>query len=407
MSAARYTARGGDEVEARIGALVGRVRDAIRVALDPRAYRAVLLIGGYGRGEGGVATTNGREVPHNNLDLLVITRGRRGLDRLKARIDAALDPIAREEGVGLDSGCVAESVLRRAPPHVMWHDAYFGHRVLLGDPGLMRSLRHLGEGRIPSVDVRDLLVNRGTLLVLNDALFERPSLEADARRAIVRHGAKAIIGYGDALLYTRGAYHWSYVEKQRRMRAQGDVPESFRRLYDDAMEFRFRPAYERFVESDLGGWVSATKAALEPVHLAFEAARLGRPGLTWDEHAALAFRRTAAEGWDHFRTAARKASLLPRSGPAPRALSPLARLGFRCATMRDRISVAFPSVAYPWGSSAMGDSTRSDVLRAILGAAGTGPPEVRRRAYLRLWGAYGDPNFAQVARAHGIDLQPS
>jgi hypothetical protein len=79
MSMTRYTARGGAEVEARIRVLIGEVGEAVTAAVEPRHLRALLLIGGYGRGEGGVEVREGVEHPHNNLDFLLVTRGvRRG-----------------------------------------------------------------------------------------------------------------------------------------------------------------------------------------------------------------------------------------------------------------------------------------------------------------------------------------
>ena len=68
----RFTARGGPEVEARIRGAVSEAADVMRAVLRPEEYRAVVLLGGYGRGEGGVELRDGEERPHNNLDFLVI-----------------------------------------------------------------------------------------------------------------------------------------------------------------------------------------------------------------------------------------------------------------------------------------------------------------------------------------------
>jgi hypothetical protein len=99
------------------------------------------------------------------------------------------------------------------------------------------------------------MVNCGTLLLINDLLLEDEVSSLERRRTIIRHVMKGIIGYGDALFYVLGAYHWSYQERQRRMRKQVSVPESFRHLYDEAMEFRFQPSYVKYLEHDFpDGW---------------------------------------------------------------------------------------------------------------------------------------------------------
>src|SRR5690606_3500364 len=120
------------------------------------------------------------------------------------------------------------------PCLVMWFDMRFGHKVLLGDPSFARGLDRFRLSRIEPADVRNLLVNRGTLLVINDLLFDGPGGNDEAaRRTALKHAMKAVIGYGDALLYFLGEYDHSYVEKQRRMRIRRDVPAAFRDLYDE------------------------------------------------------------------------------------------------------------------------------------------------------------------------------
>src|SRR4030095_384452 len=90
----RFTARGGDEAEGYICTLVHEVVEVLSFTLDPSSYRAVVMIGGYGKGEGGVESTPQGERPHNNLDLLVITRARSiRSTALKAQLDRALLPL--------------------------------------------------------------------------------------------------------------------------------------------------------------------------------------------------------------------------------------------------------------------------------------------------------------------------
>jgi len=396
----RFTARAGPQLEARITKWMQDAADRMEAVLAPREYRAVVLLGGYGRGEGGVERRGGEEFPHNNFDMLVLaTVHRRRFAGLKARVQEALAPLAAECGIGLDAGVVSYARLLRSPCLVMWYDMRHGHKTLLGDPRALSSLERFRRDRIVPDDVRNLLVNRGTLLVINDALREQGGRVEDLRRTLVRHAVKAIIGYGDALLFFLGDYHWSYREKQKRMREQEGVAPSFRKLYDAAMEFRFEPDYARFPGGDLEPWLDRLHEELEPVHLLCESLRLRRPGLHWEDYPEAAFRAVLAEGLRRPRRLARGAKGLLSGRNGLPSGTRRARLGLRLSRVPDRLGILFPVVAYDLAVPAL-----RQLARREFAAAGEDLPALRR-AYLRTWGVHGDVNFATVVRKLGISLE--
>lgn len=397
MPEARFTADGGPEVEARIAAILDEAAQAVSRVVSSGRMHALVLMGGYGRGEGGVETRDGIERPHNNLDLLLITRGRAPA-ALKARLDEALAPVADRHGIGLDIGVIADRALARAPCLVMWYDLRFGHRTLLGDQDFVPSLDRFRADRIVRSDVRDLLVNRGTLLVINDAMMAQGTLDPAQRRAVVRHAMKAIIGYGDAWLFFHGDYHWSYRERLRRMAARTDAKETLRSLYERAMAFRFRPDHAAFEGQDLPAWMAEIRAVLDPIHLEVEALRLARPGLTWDDHPRVSLFAALRSGLLDPRSLARTLRALRLD--AVRAPSPWTLgLAWRLAPPRERLAVLFPAVAYGLDVPAC-----RNLARVILGSDPVADPDGSRLAFLRWWGRHGDPNFAAAARRLGLRL---
>jgi hypothetical protein len=400
MTGERFTLRGSPAVERSIGELVKQAGAVIGQRVAPGELHTLALIGGYGRGEGGVDRGGGRERPHNNLDLMLVVR-RTPPAGLKAELDRALEPLRTEHQVGIDLGLVTVSTLRRAPCRVMWYDVRHGHKTVLGDAAFLPSLERFRAETILPEDVRDLLINRGTLLVINELLLARGELDAESRRALIRHTVKAIIGYGDALLFFRGAYHWSYVEKRRRMASRTDVPEAFRRLYEEASAFRFEPDYAGFAERNLRAWMSETREQLAAVHLTCESARLGVPTLGWADHAERALRHALLEGGLDARAWLHKLRAGWRFNPAvPPELGRRARLGLRLGGARGLMAAVFAFVAY--GAPGAG----RELARRTLGAASSASIDLQR-AYLRFWGAFGDPNFAHTARKLGLTLEDS
>lgn len=396
----RFTRYGSPEVEERITALVTEAAEACSAALDPATYRAVVLIGGYGRGEGGVEATPGGERPHNNLDFLLIARSGAGDPQaLKRKADEALKPLSEAHGIGLDAGVVTDGALAVSPCLVMWHDMRFGHKTLLGDADYVPSLTRFTPGAIVAYDVRNLLVNRGTLLVINDYLLRRRAPTDADRRVMVKHAVKAIIGYGDALLFFRRAYHWSYAEKQRRMQTRTDVAPDFRALYDEAVEFRFRPNYAAYLSRDPVAWMRELRRALAPVHLECEALRLGAEGLTWATYPRRALAHEAFDRVDTLRQIARKVvNVLKRETPV-QGLPFDAALGALTAGMAGAMPILFPVIAYD-----LEDGAYRSTAWSMLSAASTAADDLRA-AYLGAWGRYGDVNFGLALERLGLAME--
>ena len=397
----RFTARGGDEVEAAVRGLVVRIAEKAGGILADGRFRALVMLGGYGRGEGGVEEADGGERPHNNLDFLLITQGlgTEAMARLKEELDAQLVPMGHAEGIGIDLGVIDADKLRRSPCLVMWYDMRFGHKTILGDPDFVPSLKRFDLGQVLDWDVRNLMVNRGTLFLFNDLLLDHGGLDLERRRLIVKHAVKGVIGYGDALLFFLGDYDWSYAEKQRRMQARDDVPAAFRRLYDEAVEFRFRPRYADYLARDPAEWMAELRGDLPAVHLRCESLRLGVPGLDWETYPKTAFTKAFAEGGLAPRALAKKGLNFLRGPGAPAGLGGMAALGFRCGGEHGLFPLVFPAIAY-----GLEDSAYRELAREALGAASTDLPDLRR-AYMRLWGRVSDINFPTVLRKLGMSLE--
>ena len=403
----RFTARGGQEIEARLLDVVRHGGEIARASLPEGSWRALVLMGGYGRGEGGVEVIDGVERPHNNLDFLLITTGRwvSDTESLRRDLNEALRPLAEEAGIGIDAGAISDRALERAPCRVMWYDVRFGHQTILGDPAWLPSLSRFTAERVLASDIRDLVVNRGTLLVINDAVVALEHPPAGVWKALVRHSVKAILGYGDALLYWRGVYHWSYAERQRRMAARRDVGAAFRTLYDWAMEFRFRPDYGGWEGRDLPAWLDEVRQAVEPVHLQVEGRRCGVEGLTWGQYPRAALGRGLRDGLSHPREAARRVKALLNNrgrfftqGVGGTAVRSALRIQLTLTPARDLLGIVFPVIAYDLDEPG---------FRALARAAVQGPedPNGLRLAFLRAWGVHGDPNFAAAARKLGLSFE--
>lgn len=402
----RYTLNGDQAVEAAIHRLVVDVAHVFRRLVPADLLKSLVVIGGYGRGEGGVEVRDGIAAPHNNIDFLLLTTRELSpteQERLQKKIDSDIDPLRSYHGIGIDTSIVPVRKLESSPCLVIWYDMRHGHKPILGDLDYVRNLKQFSLENIEPWNVRDLLVNRGTLLVINRFLLNAAEIVGGSsieriRRTVIKHGIKAIIGYGDALLFFQGKYDWSYAEKQRRMREFALASPSFKELYEGAMEFRFAPNYRKYLALDLQSWNERLLATLEPIHLEVESLRLSKRLSDWNDYHRLALAQEVWKDWHKPRELAKRMLNLARHHNEADGLPWDLRWHAAMAGRRRWIGMTFPAVAYQKASLGY-----QAFCQSLLKAKSLESSELNK-AFLKTWGELGDSNFHHMLKQHGIEL---
>ena len=199
-----------------------RVCREVRSVLPQRDLVALVLGGGYGRGEGGVWKTDGGDQPYNDLEFYVFMRGNCLLQDRKYQ--GALRDLGTRlsHGAGLHLEFKVHSIekVRKSPVSMFSYDLVAGHRLLFGDESLFDHCeRHLDATRIPLSEATRLLFNRCSGLLLAWEMLRRKTFTAQEADFIGRNLAKAQLALGDALLTVYGQYDWSAPERHRRLAA--------------------------------------------------------------------------------------------------------------------------------------------------------------------------------------------
>src|ERR1700733_12464238 len=73
----RFTIDGSPDLEDRLERICDRVRCEATAQIATKDLAAIVLGGGYGRGEGGVLKTEAGDQPYNDLEFYVFVRGDR------------------------------------------------------------------------------------------------------------------------------------------------------------------------------------------------------------------------------------------------------------------------------------------------------------------------------------------
>ncbi|MFO7895650.1 MAG: hypothetical protein R6U84_01775 [Candidatus Cloacimonadales bacterium] len=395
----KFTVRGTEKVEQLIRDMVAEIATTIIEDLPESDYEALIMLGGYGRGEGGVVIEAGMEKPHNNFDFILLSNNQSESenDRIKKALMLKLEAKSKKLNIGIDLSVISARKLQSAACRIIWYDMRFGHKTIYGNADFVPALRHFSLDKIPAWDARNLLVNRGTLMIINDLILEKAQLDEKLKRLIVKHIIKAIIGYGDTLLFFLDDYSWSYLQKQQKMQQRSDVNEKFKAIYDEAMNFRFQPDYPKYLAKDLGAWTEELREHFQEIFLLCESKRLQQQSIIWSQYPSKAFQHAWGEQFWQAKPFAKKIYHLLKTQKTLKSGNFKAKLGFKSLGEAGVLPILFPLFAYKLSEPKFKEIAQ-DFLDSPADFAAL------RRAYLRYWGKYGDLNFVNTLKKYKIAL---
>jgi hypothetical protein len=365
----RLTLSGGAHVERILQDLVRKAAKVVLASVPAANLKALVLGGSCGRGEGGIRVEHVVERASSSLDFVLFTTGLKGPARthLASKISAGLQSLRRRSGLVIDLRVADARRVERDRARLLWYEVRDGHKLLAGDPAFLESLTRFTVENVDARDLADLVVNRGALLVMNDLITAQGPLTPERREAVVANTVKAVIGYGDALLFSRGRYHASYVERRRRMadRSNHATPE-FKALYEAAMHHRFTgdpKDAERLLTAVETGRL---RQVLRDLHLEIERRRLGARRLTFDDYIRPALEHELDDLKSSLRKLAKGALILIRGGFGRGGGSPYSlQVALHASGEKGAPRALFPLIAY----GGDGDTESGDALvaRRLLG----------------------------------------
>ncbi|PTX90842.1 hypothetical protein [Opitutus sp. ER46] len=245
----RFTRDGSPALEAHLARTCDRIAAGLRGLLPAAKLEAILLGGGYGRGEGGVWHSPEGDRPYNDLEFYVCLRGNRHFNqwRYGRAVHVLGEILTPQAGIEVEFHLTSLRALTEGPVSMFSYDLMQGHRWLVGDESLLHGCdHHRDAAAIPTAEATRLLMNRCSgLLLAQERMARRIFTPADAD-FVARNIAKAQLGVGDAVLAALGQYHWSVSERHRRLLALdgADLPTwltDLQRHHARGLEFKLHP----------------------------------------------------------------------------------------------------------------------------------------------------------------------
>jgi hypothetical protein len=213
---------GDDALERHLDHTCAGIVRGILGLIPAHSLQAVILGGGYGRGEGGVLRGSVGDRPYNDLEFYVAIKGNRHVNefRYHRRLDVLGEILTHLADAEVEFKITSLEEMEAKPVSMFSYDLAAGHRLLWSrgptDVILGWDL-HLNAENIPQAEATRLLMNRCSGLLFARIQLEMDSFTASSADFVRRNIAKAQLACGDALLTAHGRYHWSCRERHRRL----------------------------------------------------------------------------------------------------------------------------------------------------------------------------------------------
>lgn len=213
----RFTLDGSDALENHLAETCKRVLTGVHNLVTPNKLEALVLGGGYGRGQGGVLRTVSGDAQYNDLEFYVFMSGMRILNerRFWRDLNSLGERLSSEAGLHVEFKIDSLPRLRRSAITMFSYDLLLGHRIIFGGEQVFTGCdHHCCAENIPLSEATRLLFNRCTGLLLAKELLRKPALTQEDADFIGRNLAKAQLALGDAVLTAYGQYNWNCLERR-------------------------------------------------------------------------------------------------------------------------------------------------------------------------------------------------
>lgn len=173
---------------------------------------AIILTGGYGRGEGSwFLDANSVWQPYNDYDLVIVTAdGISDQNRLWHENNLASLLQIRF----IDILQISKSELQKLPNNIKNYDLKYASKVIYGCPSILDNIPSFDASNFSLRDVETLYFTRlFTLFGSFSSSAMTEGVDVENSRFFRNQMAKAILAVVDALLVETGAYHWSYTKR--------------------------------------------------------------------------------------------------------------------------------------------------------------------------------------------------
>lgn len=272
-----YSLLNNAQLDERISNDLDEICECLKAQPEFDDVISIILVGGYGRGEGTALFKEKSVGPYNDYDLVLVTTSSWNPFKIKKfkRVLSDLSiGLEQKLGIAVDLMPITVNDLSHAKPTLFNTEMRLGHKVLYGPPQSLFTMPELKLPSLPKEEGLRLLLNRAMLLILIEG-------DLDNRDRRLRYIHKNHLALGDALLILNSQNRLHYSEKADLVDQliQESVPEEFAEVskwYRQAIDFKIYGKLESYQRLNTMQMYEQLRKMLPPFILWFESKRLNK-----------------------------------------------------------------------------------------------------------------------------------
>lgn len=225
---------------------------------------SLILVGGFGRGEGSVLIENSVPKPVNDYDIVLITKAEISSNTLK---QTSKDIATKIDIRLIDLIPIKKAELSKLPYTMFNYDLKYGGYVFQGNPDVLAEIPEMDPAKMPLIEGKILLFNRLICLLecYSEDFIQRVPTDEE-KFFLVNQCGKAILACCDALLLLKGKYHHRYQEKNKRFAEEYATEPEIVELVQRATDFKLKP--RKNIDLDIvHHWFKIKKAYMDILFL--------------------------------------------------------------------------------------------------------------------------------------------
>ncbi len=236
-----YTVHHDEAIDTRIASDVSMIRERL-LAMFPQ-IEAIVLVGGFGRGEGSVLVEeDGNITPINDYDLVIISS-----NPLSSEVVSRIrKELATELGIRwVDISNYTLAQLKHLRYRMYTYDLKYGSQVIYGDASILSLIPDMQAEEMPLIEAEiELFTRLWCFLGPFHVRFAEQQPTDEENFFLANQLSKALLACSDALLIPKGLYDHSFAERLRRFEKTFQDKTDLLPLIREATEFKLRPTRE-------------------------------------------------------------------------------------------------------------------------------------------------------------------
>jgi len=295
----KYTLYGDEHLEALIDEHLACISSTLEQELSHNTIESLILVGGYGRGEGGVWRRDGTDTVFNDYDFFLVLKGKVLIEQKKI-VESVTEQLSEKIGIEVDIFTISKKRFVSLPLSLMNYEMKAKSHIVYGNRDILDELQLYNVNDMPEIEGTRLLLNRGSLLLYcKRAIQNLQNPTADEYQKIIKYLFKAQLALGDSYLLLDQRYDYRLLKKEQIILSLQSSPyemfSKIKEVYCEALEFKKKVDFSLYMNRDLNRWVEDILSLYESYYLWYEEQRLGRKFIAWNNYSSSILRESLCQ----------------------------------------------------------------------------------------------------------------